>query len=309
MFPDYLSDLKIFLSYRGDSFGSLQIINRWAAIHTIGAIDRVFSHPLPATTTAVLTNAIYFKGVWEVPFNSQYTVPGKFKYNDTHRVDVQFMRGQFDLEYVESDRFGCRMVSIPYKNGRATMHVILPDTGDLYNIHEFASGLTLDNIKELSDSARTTSVTLVMPKMRMAHSFSIWEALSRLQEQISSSSSDLNNTDDLLTCCSADCSENFLTFCSSGDKGVTNDQHTFTFNMSGISADDDFQINDIVEHVFVEVNEVGTIAAAVGTTLVDYSGEFKDFKMDRPFIFFIRHEVTGSPLFWGSIVDPTDGNA
>jgi serine protease inhibitor len=56
----------------------------------------------------------------------------------------------------------------------------------------------------------------------------------------------------------------------------------------------------------VEVNEVGTEAAAVGTTLIDYFGEFMNFIVDRPFIFFIKHEITGTLLFWGTIVDPTN---
>jgi serpin B len=308
-----------FLSCSGDPSGSLGIINQWAAINTLGAIDRVFSNPLPATTAAVLTNAIYFKGAWETPFNSQYTVPGKFKYNDTDTVDVQFMRGQFDLKYAESNRLGCRMICIPYKHGQAAMYVILPDTGDLYNIHQFASGLSFDDITELVDSARTTSVTLIMPKMRLAHTLSIRKALSLLQkqtesqfqEEMFSSNSHQNNTDEseLVTCCDLNCSENCQPFCSSGDRDVRNDEDRFAFNMSGITNDQNFRIDDILQHVFLEVNEVGTVAAAVGTTLVDYSGQFKDFKMDRPFLFFIKHEITGSPLFWGIIVDPTNENA
>jgi serpin B len=274
-------------------------MNGWAAIHTFGAIDSVFTDPLPATTAGVLTNAFYFKGAWENPFNYQSTVPGKFKYNDTHRIDVQFMQGQFNLKYVESSRLGCRMVSIPYKHRQATMYVILPNTGSLYNIHEFASRLSLDDIKELTESARTTSVTLIMPKMRLAQSLSIRKTLSAFQMQVSYSSSDQNTdeSDD-----SNFCLKNCQTFCSSEER--------LTFNMSGLSADKKFRMNDVVQHVFLEVNEVGTTAAAiVGTSLVDYSGEFKDFKMDRPFVFFIKHELTGSPIFCGIIMDPRNENA
>lgn len=280
-------------------------------MNTLGAIDRVFSHALPATTAAVLTNSIYFKGAWETPFNSQYTVPGKFKYNDTHRVDVQFMRGQFNLKYAENTRLGCRMISIPYKHGQAAMYAILPDTGDLYNIHQFATGLSLDDITELADSARTTSVTLIMPKMRLAQTFSIRKALSLFQKQVESQFQDemytsnphQNSTDESeLICCSSNCQ----TFCTSEDRDMNSDEDRLTFNMSGITTDQNFRLNDIVQQAFLEVNEVGTVAAAVGTTLVDYSGEFKDFKMDRPFVFFIKHEITGSPLFWGIIVDPAN---
>jgi serine protease inhibitor len=171
--------------------------------------------------------------------------------------------------------------------------------------------LSLDDITELADSARTTSVTLIMPKMRLAQTFSIRKALSLFQKQVESQFQDemytsnphQNSTDESeLICCSSNCQ----TFCTSEDRDMNSDEDRLTFNMSGITTDQNFRLNDIVQQAFLEVNEVGTVAAAVGTTLVDYSGEFKDFKMDRPFVFFIKHEITGSPLFWGIIVDPAN---
>ncbi|KAJ9585988.1 hypothetical protein L9F63_020365, partial [Diploptera punctata] len=81
------------------------------------------------------------------------------------------------------------------------------------------------------------------------------------------------------------------------------------FNMSGASPDKSFRIDDIFQHIFLDVNEVGTVAAAVSVTTVDKIANFRNFVINRPFIFFIRHEVTGTPLFWGAVVDPTNGNA
>jgi hypothetical protein len=73
-----------------------------------------------------------------------------------------------------------------------------------------------------------------------------------------------------------------------------------------IPRENNFEISDIIQQVFLEVNEVGTEAAAVGATLVDYFGDFTNFVVDRPFLFFIKHEVTGTLLFWGTIVNPTN---
>ncbi|KDR21045.1 putative serpin-Z6A isoform X2 [Zootermopsis nevadensis] len=302
--------------FSGDPLGSLNKMNHWAAIHTMGTINKVFSHPLPKTTAAVLTNAIYFKGDWETPFNPRYTITGKFHSSDTRTVDVEFMRGQFDLMYVDSGRLGCRMISIPYKHSKASMYVILPDVGDLYNIQGFAAGLSVDDTLELISSLRYASITLVMPKMKLTQTFSIGKALSIFQRQIESGSKEkvFGSGPYLNKMQGNECAKNDGCNCSrnastqNGNyKKVPGEIEYKTFDMSGASCDDRFRVDDIIHHVFLEVSEMGTVGAAVSATIVDYIGEFKNFKMDRPFLFFIRHDVTGTPLFWGTIVDPTNG--
>lgn len=291
---------------------SLNKINQWAASHTMGVINQVFSHPLPRTTTAVLTNAIYFKGDWEIPFNPRYTISGKFRSSATHTVDVEYMRGQFSLMYVDSKKLGCRMISIPYKRSKAAMYVVLPDVGDLYNIQGFAAGLSVDDFEELISSATLASVTLVMPKMKLTQTFSIGKTLSRIQEQIEFHSD--YNHEKVQKCESHRCDGwNCPQYCQSF-YNVSSDNGNYEevpgiagykFDMSGASSDDRFQVDDIIHHVYLEVSEAGTVGAAVTSTIMDYFGEFRDFKMDRPFIFFILHELAGSPIFWGTVVDPT----
>uniref|UniRef100_A0A1V1FNA8 Putative serine protease 9 n=1 Tax=Reticulitermes speratus TaxID=60591 RepID=A0A1V1FNA8_9NEOP len=303
------------LDFSGDPYSAVETINQWAAKHTMGTIKQVFSRPLPLTTAAILTNAIYFKGDWETPFNPEYTMPGKFKSSETRTVNVQFMRGQFDLKYVESKRYGCRMISIPYKHAEAEMYVILPDIGDLYEIHEFAATLSVEDIRELVSSTNLASVTLVMPKMRLAQTFSIRRLLSLLEQQIASemqekvlgSVPEQNKKQESggIMCSGSNCTQHYHTLCKPRAQAEI-PEHVSGEDVSGVSHEQNFEIGDIIQQVFVEVSEVGTEAAAVGTTLIDYFGDFKNFIVDRPFIFFIKHKITGSPLFWGTIVDPTN---
>jgi serpin B len=300
------------------------MINQWAATHTMGVINKVFNHPLPPTTAAVFTNAIYFKGDWETPFNSRFTIEGTFRSNDTHTVDVQFMRGQFDLMYVDSERLGCRMIAIPYRHAKAAMYVILPERGDLYKIRRFAAGLSVDDIRELISSTRLSSVTLLMPKMKLSHTLSFRNVLSQFQEQNEPEFQKLHapgphykKTQESeigaqpLGCHGWNCSQYGQAPCNLSAQFAKptmapEKEDRFYFDMSGASPDQRFRVDDVVENIFLEVSEVGTIGAAVGTTTVDYIGEFRNFKLDRPFLFFIRHEITGTLFFWGAIVDPTN---
>jgi serine protease inhibitor len=215
------------------------------------------------------------------------------------------------------------MISIPYKHSKASMFVILPDVGDLYNIQGFAAGLSAADIGELISSSRHASVTLVMPKMKLTHTFSIGKALSLFQKQIvSGSEEEMFGSDphlkkmeesESIRCDDCSCPQYCQVFCNvstqNGNYKKVPGEIGYKFDMSGASSDDRFQVDDIIHHVFLEVSEVGTVGAAVSATIMDYFGEFKDFKMDRPFIFFIKHEKTGSMLFWGTIVDPTNGGA
>jgi serpin B len=69
-------------------------------------------------------------------------------------------------------------------------------------------------------------------------------------------------------------------------------------------------ISDVAQRTFVEVNEVGTEAAAVTRSLVmSPAGKLVkpppiEFIVNRPFIVVIRDDRTGLLLFMGQITDP-----
>jgi hypothetical protein len=62
---------------------------------------------------------------------------------------------------------------------------------------------------------------------------------------------------------------------------------------------------DVIHKVEMTVNERGTEAAAVTGILLDRSGDYKRFIANRPFLFFIRHDLAKLIWFWGSINRPT----
>lgn len=77
-------------------------------------------------------------------------------------------------------------------------------------------------------------------------------------------------------------------------------------DLSGINGDRDLYVQDVVHEGFIGVNEQGTEAAAatavvVGTTSVPLPATFH---ADRPFLFAIRDNPTGTLLFMGRVVAP-----
>ena len=63
----------------------------------------------------------------------------------------------------------------------------------------------------------------------------------------------------------------------------------------------------MIHQAFIKVNEEGTeAAAATGVTIIAYGSYIGEvFDADHPFIFIIRDGQTGTNLFMGRVLDPT----
>jgi serpin B len=79
-------------------------------------------------------------------------------------------------------------------------------------------------------------------------------------------------------------------------------------DFSGMSTQADLAITDILHKAFILLDESGTEAAAATAVVVGETSEpTPDVRLtiDRPFLFFIRDNPTGSILFAGRVLDPT----
>ncbi|MGB4291298.1 MAG: serpin family protein [Bacteroidales bacterium] len=80
----------------------------------------------------------------------------------------------------------------------------------------------------------------------------------------------------------------------------------YVADLSGIS-DAEIFVSFVKQNTFVEVDEVGTEAAAVttiGIELTSMPPQPKEFVIDRSFIFAIRERTTNTLLFIGQVVNP-----
>ena len=77
-------------------------------------------------------------------------------------------------------------------------------------------------------------------------------------------------------------------------------------DLSGIDGARDLFISDVLHQADVEVDEQGTTAAAATAAVPENTGgPSTPLVVDRPFVFFIRHNPTGAILFAGRVTDPT----
>ena len=83
-----------------------------------------------------------------------------------------------------------------------------------------------------------------------------------------------------------------------------------TADFSGITDEIPLKISDVFHKAFVSVDEKGTEAAAATAVMGMLLGgrdplEPITVTLDRPFIFLIRDEPTGTILFLGRVMDPS----
>jgi serpin B len=80
-------------------------------------------------------------------------------------------------------------------------------------------------------------------------------------------------------------------------------------DFSGMDGAHDLFISAIVHKAYVDVNELGTEAAAATGITMEASAIMREkimvFNADHPFIFLIRDNHSGSVLFLGRVADPT----
>lgn len=246
-------------------------INRWVSEQTRGKITELVSpDSLSPLTRLVLANAVYFKAEWATQFEPELTEPWPFKRLDRAApVDVDMMRQTLTLAHWSDSELGAAAVEIPYN--AMSMLVLLPDEGRL-NAVDAALGQGLVNrvISQLSYQ----EVDLRLPKFRLTQSLKIGAILQGLGLQ---AAFDPDRAD---------------------FGGITDH-------------DEGLSLSEVIHEARVEVDENGTeAAAATATFLAGLAEDFMPepepipFTVDRPFVFLIRDQVTGTNLFIGRMTDP-----
>ena len=254
---------------------SAAAINEWANQNTKGKIPNVISPAdLDETTRLILTNAIYFKGRWQKKFNEDYTKDEDFHLLDGSRVKVplMFQRGSFN--YGEGE--GYQAVELAYQGGEQvlSMVVLLPREGQ---VESFESALHVDKLAGIIDGMRYREVVLKVPRFKLEREFSAKDVLAAMGMPDAFDQREAN-------------------FSGMAD-------------FANIEEEEGLYISEVMHKALVEVNEEGTEAAAAtvifgGVMTESVRPPPVEMTIDRPFIFLIRDNATGSILFAGRVMNP-----
>ena len=106
---------------------ALSTINNWVKVKTHDKIDKILDRIDPSIAM-ILINAMYFNCLWEIEFDKDDTYDAPF-YNEegTRITTVNMMSVEEDFKAGWGDHY--RAVEMPYKNGKFSMFLFLPDEG------------------------------------------------------------------------------------------------------------------------------------------------------------------------------------
>ena len=165
------------LDFESNPNPSRLIINKKIAQHTNQLIPELLPKgSIKPITVAVLTNAIYFKGDWKVPFEVQSTTEQPFYNHIGTSPNIKMMHTQADFGYSEDKQV--QVVQLPYKGDDLSMLVILPKSKDKAAMQQLVRDLSADKIKEWNKDLITQEVNVHLPKFKLEASYQMKNLLT-----------------------------------------------------------------------------------------------------------------------------------
>ncbi len=211
------------LDFIGDPDESRQTINRWVDERTEGKIrDLLPAGSISSLTRLVVTNAIYFKGTWDLQFDENRTTMGDFGTDSGSTVRVPMMQrtgGDAVYPYAQTDAL--QVLALPYAGeGNLSMLVLLPKDGNLTAAEE---ALDAENLADLRRSLTRWRVDVFFPKFTLEEGYGLPGTLAAMGMPTA--------------------------FSGAAD-------------LSGMDGTHDLFVTGVFHKAFIDVNEEGTEAAA-----------------------------------------------
>lgn len=250
-----------------------ETINGWVEDQTEDKItDLIPVGVLSADTKLVLTNAIYFHGMWSDPFKKHRTKDEEFHLTATDKIKVPMMHRWDEVRYGAVDDL--QILELPYGDDSLSMVVLLPKAID--GLADVEAKLTFQNLQRWMTSVKhEDEVKVYFPKFKTTSQFQMADTLKAMGMELAF---DANAAD---------------------FSGMTGGRDLF------ISA----VIHKAFVDVNEEGTEA---AAATGVVMMPTAAPIEEpkeppvFRADHPFIFMIRDNRNGAILFLGRITNPLE---
>jgi serine protease inhibitor len=146
---------------------AIATVNRWAEEKTAGRIKQILRpENINDRTRLVLTNAVYFKADWLLPFQAAQTRPRPFKLGGGGTLSVPMMRQRANFRLLEAPAF--EAVEMPYKGEELSMLLFVPkESSDLKAFERGLEGKALGDWIDRLMSAQRVDLELVVPKLEL----------------------------------------------------------------------------------------------------------------------------------------------
>ncbi|XP_055977103.1 glia-derived nexin [Sorex fumeus] len=254
----------------GNPAAACDSVNAWVKNETRGMIDSVLSPDLidEMFTRLVLVNAVYFKGLWKSRFPPENTKKRTFTAADGKSYQVPMLAQLSVFRCGSTSTPGdlwYNFIELPYHGESISMLIALP-TENSTPLSALIPHISTKTIDSWMSIMVPKRVQVILPKFSA-------EAQTDLKEPLK-----------------------YL--------GLTDMFDPSKANFSKITKSENLHVSHILQKAKIEVSEDGTKASAATTAILIARSSPPWFIVDRPFLFFIRHNPTGAVLFMGQINKP-----
>ena len=256
-------------------------VRQWVRTQTDGAAELPAESLSDPLLRLLVINTLLFKASWAQQFDSDITSNKPFELIDgtSRNVPTMWLKGGFrhrawdDLEILE----------LPYSGGRASAFILLPAKSDSESddpteavspLEHLEDTLTAAELGDRLNELSSKSLKVYLPRFSITSNLSLAGALQAMGMS--------------------------LPFQLDAD-------------FSGITDADRLNIGEVLQDARIDFDEGGTEASVVTVVTMMGRGSSQSptrqpavFKADRPFMFLVRENATGSILFMGRVTEPID---
>ncbi|CAM4707195.1 plasminogen activator inhibitor 1 [Caretta caretta] len=245
------------------------IINAWVQDSTHGMIsDFLGPGTVDDLTRLVLVNAVYFKGLWKLPFPEAATHWRVFHKSDGSSVVVPMMEQTAKFNYGEfstPDQVDYDVLELPYHGETLSMLIAAPYRREV-PLAALTRVLDARLVGEWKANMTRVPRLLVLPKFSLESESDLRQPLQQL--------------------------------------GVRDVFNPSAADFTSLSAEESLYVAQALQKVKIEVNESGTKASSATAAILYARMAPLEIIMDRPFLFMVRHNPTGAILFMGQVMEP-----
>ena len=243
-------------------------INKWVEERTQGIIkDLLQPQHLNEFTRLVLSNAIYFKGLWERQFDPDDTKEAVFHLTQKKSIDVPMMNQEAEFGHTESR--GLQILELPYRGNELSMLVLLPN--EIHGLSQLEGSLSVESIERWRSSLERKKVMVFLPKFKMTLAIELKPVLQAMGMI------------------------DAFQFPQANFAGFDGNPQWFFIGQV---------VHKAYVDVNEEGTEAAA-ATAVVMGMGGMGVRPPVFRVDHPFLFLIQENRTGSILFMGRVTDPT----
>lgn len=268
-FLNFVGQEITFIDFHTDPELARRTINIWIRQQTNGNIRKILPpQSINHYTKLMVTSAMHFKGKWLQPFHPYATTSRPFYSSSGRYVMVDMMVVKDTYQYATSEELQCNAIELPYVGKSLTMVVMLPKN-KIHGLQILINSLTPSRLSNLTEEMFPQEIIVKMPRFQMDHSLQMENILYKM--------------------------------------GLRDLLNSMKVDLSGFTGYRDLEVSSVRHKAYIAINEQGTEASAGTVFAVTRSARPRrlvTFVVDRPFVFYIRENFSGSILFMGVVHHP-----